>query len=169
MDEIKDRCVIDEETGCWHWRGAMSTDKVGAKVPVIWHEGRSATGMRVVYELARRKLRPGESVWRSCRCGDCIAPAHLVAGTKGEWGAWRKANGFAKISADAWAANMLARRRQITVKGDAEMAQVIKASDESGPELARRFAVSKSTVSRIRLGKTWAETVPQASVFTWRG
>jgi transcriptional regulator with XRE-family HTH domain len=92
----------------------------------------------------------------------------MLSGTKADWGAWRKLNGFAKIGAEAWAANMVAQRR-IVGKVDPEMARVIKTSAESGAELARRFDVSKSTVSKIRLGKTWAETIPQASVFTWRG
>lgn len=168
LDEIKDRCVIDSETGCWHWRGAMSSDHVGRQIPMVWHAGRSTSAMRVVFELARRKLKPGESPWRSCRCRDCLAPEHLRAGTKADWGAWRKQNGFAKLSPDARAANILSKRRIADI-GGAEKAAAIRASDKSGAELARQYGISKTAVSRIRRGTSWAETVPQASVFTWRG
>lgn len=167
LEKIKDRCVIDAETGCWHWRGAMNTDKAGAGVPVIWNGKRSVTGMRLVFELAKRPLLPGESPWRTCRCLDCLAPAHLRAGTKAAWGAWRKANGFAKIGPEALAANMLSKRR-LAAEDGAEKAAAIRSSTESGAELARRTGLSKTAVNRIRNGKAWAETVPQASVFTWR-
>lgn len=167
LEQIRGRCRIDEETGCWHWTGAMNTDGARGRVPVIWHEGRASSGGRVVFELSKRTIPKGQMVWRLCRCDDCLAPYHLRAGTRKEWGEWRKANGFASISPQAWAANMLAKRREAR-KSDPELAQIIRASSESGAEMARRHGLSKTAVSRIRLGKTWAETVPQASVFTWR-
>lgn len=166
LDQIKGRCRIDEETGCWLWSGAMSTDAGGGRVPIVWHEGRASSALRVVYALSGRTVRKGEIVWRACRHDHCLNPAHLLSGTRKQWGAWRKANGFAAIRPEAWAASMLAKRKDGEL--DSDTVSMIRSSPETGAELARRLNVSKTAISRVRRWQTWAETVPQASVFTWR-
>ena len=167
LEQIKGRCRIDSETGCWLWSGAMSTDAGGGRVPIVWHEGRTSSALRVVYALSGKTVRGGEIVWRKCRHDHCLNPAHLLSGTRQQWGAWRKANGFSAMRPDDWAANMIAKRKGKAIE-DAETAAMIRESPETGAALARKLGVSKQAVSRVRLRKTWAETVPQASVFTWR-
>ena len=166
LDQIKGRGRIDDETGCWLWSGAMSADEGGGRVPIVWHDGRTSSALRVVYVLSGKTVRKGEIVWRKCRHDHCLRPDHLLSGTRAQWGAWRKAYGYAAMTPDAWAANMLERRKGKEI--DAETAAMIRESPETGAALARKLGVSKQAVSRVRLRKTWAETVPQASVFTWR-
>ena len=36
LADIRSRCVIDAETGCWIWRGAFSVKVGGHATPRVW-------------------------------------------------------------------------------------------------------------------------------------
>ena len=40
LADIRSRCVIDAETGCWIWRGAFSVKVGGHATPRVWLERR---------------------------------------------------------------------------------------------------------------------------------
>lgn len=169
LDRIRDRCVIDSETHCWKWSGAMSRcgrGKVG--IPTIWHNERTVSALRVVYEAAGRRLGSGSIVWRTCNCAECVNPDHLLAGTRATWGAWRARNGFAAMTPDQRAANTARARSKSTVVLSPERASYIRSSESTGRALAAELGVSASTVSRVRRGEAWQEHSQAASVFSWR-
>lgn len=166
LETIRGRCVIDGETGCWKWSGAMNRDAKGGRVPIVWHGERARSAIRVAYELGRGPVQPGAIVWRTCGCESCLNPAHLMAGTRAQWGAWRSETGRAAPTPQWRAQNhQNARARGVL---SLESARYIRTSDKTGKALAVELGVSKTAVSRVRLGRTWNEAVHGASVFAWR-
>lgn len=168
LARIHDRCVIDSETGCWHWTGAMSRGSVNIAIPVVWHDDKTQSALRVVYKAAGRKIPSRGIVWRSCRCNDCCNPDHLLGGTRAVWGAWRARNGSAAMTPDQRAANTARARSKSTVVLSPERASYIRSSEATGRALAAELGVSASTVSRVRRGEAWQEHSQAASVFSWR-
>lgn len=164
LERIRERCVMDSETGCWHWRGAMNSDARSGRIPVIWHDGRSQSGLRAVFELSGR--RPARMVWRTCGCDDCLSPHHLLTGSRADWGRWRVRTG-ASAPTPEWCAQNKRASKSRAVLSDAA-ASIIRTSDKSGVALAEEFGVSKTAISRVRRGQTWTGTVQGASVFGWR-
>lgn len=170
LDEIRGRCVVGADA-CWHWRGAMNSDASAGRVPIVWHEGRTSSALRVVYVLSGRALPARGIVWRTCGCDDCLRPQHLAAGSRRDWGRWRMQMGQTRPTADWLAANLRSKRARATEGGglSLEAAAYIRASDKTGVALAHELGVSKTAVSRARRGDTWAEVAQGASVFGWRG
>lgn len=169
LERIRDRCRIDSETGCWHWTGAMSADRTKTKaIPVMWHAEKTRSVLRVVYEASGRRLAGTSIVWRSCNCGDCVNPEHLLAGSRAMWGEWRSRNGHAAMTPDQKAANTARARAKSTVILSPERASYIRTSEASGRAVAAELGVSASTVSRVRRGQAWQELAQGASVFSWR-
>jgi len=73
IDQIKDRCRVDEFTGCWLWAGAM----VGGKYPRIWQtedgEDKSMPGRRAAKPPSARELTPAQIEWHvNWTGGSCV-------------------------------------------------------------------------------------------------
>jgi len=59
---------------CWPWTGAVTS----AETPAMRWRGRTATAMRIAWELAHDEIVPaGRSVQRTCDNKLCVNPAHL--------------------------------------------------------------------------------------------
>jgi hypothetical protein len=168
LEGIRLRCYCDPDTGCWHWRGTNGKrhDRCASREPLVWlaDQRRTATVCRAAWMLAGKPLKPGYVVWRRCRVSDCANPAHLMAGTKAQWGAWVARTGYLRGRIERTIIN----RRNILNAGRStltmELAQWIRESQQTGREIARVLGVGESPISRIRLGQTFRPT-PAASVF----
>ena len=88
LSDLKGRCVIDDETGCWLWQGAISHAKTRKvrPIPRVWLSGdllgipqaaRVLTAAKAAWLLAGKPLADGHIVWR-CVCSNnlCTNPAH---------------------------------------------------------------------------------------------
>lgn len=156
---IKLRCFCERGTGCWHWRGTTGKrpERQGRE-PMLWlaDERRTTTIMRGAWQMAgKRALKPGEVVWRRCRSADCANPAHLLAGTKAEWGEWTARSGHLRGRPERAHIN----RRNILSTGRTpltmELAQWVRESPQTGREVAHALGVDETPISRIRTGKTF--------------
>ena len=104
LEDIRQRCVIDKDSGCWRWGLSMNTAGNGAIVPRVsipagvLCDGRVASmaGGKAAWLLSGRRLPDGRVVWRTCGCKECINPAHLMSGTKAQEGAWIAKTGALK-------------------------------------------------------------------------
>ena len=152
IEQIKDRCRIDEFTGCWLWTGAKSSGW-----PRIWapdytlHSGelRTQTGRRAVWHVKTGKPIPaGWRVFGTCTARNCCNPAHMVCEPVAVQGQKVAASGKLKGNIVRITAN---RRTGRTRAGlDAETRQAVRHSEESGLALAERLGCSPQTISRIR-------------------
>lgn len=116
-------------TPCWI---SDATPKGGRYVQ-IHYNGRRVGAHRVAYELAKGPIPNGFQIDHLCRVTNCIRPEHLEAVEPYE--------------------NV---RRQRGVKLTPTVVREIRASAESGREIARRIGISSSLVSLVRRRKLWA-------------
>ena len=166
VEQLKARCIVDHATHCWNWQGAMSRGQ-----PRIWTldyarvEKRGMSGPLAAWHIAHQEPpRPGWLVYRGCQNTQCLNPAHLrqapdkaaigqhirLAGTRRGTAVESRRENIAKAHA----------KNGITPTPDA-IVLAIRAAGEAPTnyELAARFGVRHSVVSRIRLGKTRASVV----------
>ena len=162
--DLRDRCRINEETGCWHYGRASRTNK-GPPCVRLSALGHEMVSLGVAIGFLRTGARPAKGVnWRViCGTSQCANPEHRKPGTRSDQmlqAAYRpSALTLARIASTKRAASPLTQ---------ADIA-AIRSSDETLAVLSERHGVSLSHICRIRLGQAWRQTAaPAASVFAWR-
>lgn len=156
LQRIKEGCHIDELTGCWIWKGAMSANRYPrVHAPDLGQGGvkRVQTGARAVWQAHTGKpIPPGHRVYhQKCQHEACINPAHLACGPTEDWGRTMSQSNQWKGQAKRISANRAIGRKRSVVSLDA--LQIIQASDESGRAMALRLGLNESVVSKARRGQ----------------
>ena len=159
LDQIRANCEIDEDTGCWHWTGALS----GGKWPRVYAPNLSKpgnpmevqTGRRAVWQLHTGQPIPkGHRVHGRCDDPQCLNPAHMRCGTTTEWGAqMRKTGQYKGAPARVIANRAIGRARS---KLTPELIEQIQLSPETGEALSKRLQLNRSIISKARRGKAIA-------------
>ena len=91
---LRRRCVVDADSGCWHWRTQTKVISMGGKIaePRVYLRtiGGTTTIGRAAWAMSSKPQPKAErwTVWRTCGNALCGNPAHMRAGTKTQWGAW---------------------------------------------------------------------------------
>jgi hypothetical protein len=170
VEALKKRCIVDDDTGCWHWCMAFTE---GAPKVHYWHpvtgERCVGKGRRVALILARGKdLPPKNLAWQRmcCASSDCVNPDHARSGSKAEWGRWLSSTGRVKNLPAKCAASRKAwdkRGRTITP----EMVTLIRHSDKSNMELAAELGCSSFAIWCVRMNKCHTAGMRNSSVFAW--
>lgn len=116
---------------CWEWTASRNQQGYGK------FQGKRAH--RVAYELIYGPLGRDVLARHKCDNPSCCNPYHIEPGT------------YLQNSADAVGrGRTLKGERHPMAKLSDQQVQEIRESNETGAELARRFGVSKSTISGIR-------------------
>jgi hypothetical protein len=139
-DLFAESYTVNEETGCWNWTGAVSSQGYGT----VRHMGTAYRAHMLSLELDGQP-RPQEKVaCHHCDNRRCVNPAHLYWGTA------------ADNVGDA------SRRNRLRVGGDnhnakldAEAVRLIKSSSATNTELAKKFSVTRQAIRAVRTGKNW--------------
>jgi len=173
LDDLRLRCVVDDDTGCWHWRLSKcdGVPKVHVTHPALPRPGHIMRGRRAALLLARgRDLPAGHVAYArlSCTSKDCVNPAHCQSGDRHAHGRYLTQSGKVK--------GLLSKRKASRAMWDKRGRKVtpevrahILASDATTYALAKELNLSQFAVWSVR--KTGAVHTPhlaQASVFTWR-
>lgn len=127
---------IDPASGCWNWTRGVDQDGYGQFKPMKAH--------RYSFERAYGGLPAGKMVLHRCDNPSCVNPEHLFLGD-------------VLINAQDCAAKnrtVFGERNQHAKLTDA-IVSAIKASDKSGPALAREYGVTRATINKVRRGETW--------------
>lgn len=164
LSDIKDRCRVESESGCWTWAGATASGKRGTVLPVAWFapDRRVVSVPRLAWALSGKEPTPMN--WRTC-CNDlCCNPKHLAGGTRAEWGLWVKAQGKHRGDPVRTATNVRIRRERSEVMS-AELAAWVRESEQIGLEVAHAVGISPTSVSRIRKLQQWAPDMRASSVW----
>lgn len=172
---LRRRCVVDADSGCWHWRGATQTKVIsmGGKIaePRVYLRtiGGTTTIGRTAWAMSGKPQPKAErwTVWRTCGNALCGNPAHMRAGTKAQWGAWVRQSGHLRGRPERSAINARAARDAGRTVLTPEQVRLVRESQASGRELAQRLDVSESVISRCRRQDSY-RAPPCASVFSWR-
>ncbi|MDE1999577.1 MAG: hypothetical protein KGI52_11675 [Burkholderiales bacterium] len=169
LDDIKARCV--EVGDCWEWAGAMSNKR--SPIAAIPTQHPLKPGMRAVrvgvavlaWEAANKKAVGSMLVYRTCFNRVCVNPAHLKCGTHAQMSETLAKAGKCKRKPAAIAAITRAKRSTVA-KLTIEQAREIRASTDTTINLAGKYGINKSLVSRIKRGDAWRESVAVASIFS---
>lgn len=171
IDDLKDRCYVDEDSGCWHWKQGKTPSGAAAVKVRVRGKREQMVGRKAAFILARCQLPPeGHRVFAApfCKSRDCVNPDHCRTGTAAQQGAAIARTGELKRIPSKVRANRATARRN--AKLTMEQARQIRASSESGTVVGRRFGVSSKTVWRIRhniLYKEVDNVLATADVFAW--
>ncbi len=162
IDDLRARCWVDEQTGCWHWR--LSTN--GEGLPSLWLPAlRARVSLGTAICVLITGAKPARGVFWHCTCQTraCANPEHRTAGTRSSQmrslGMTRDPLQRARIALGKQA------KSRITAE---QFARILSAT---GPqiEIAAAEGISRSHVSRIRRGERRnLASVEGMSVFNWR-
>lgn len=162
LADIKGRSI--EVGDCWEWQGSFA----GCGIPKHTINGKQQRAHNTAFKLAGKKQPPGTFLVRSCGNGDCVNPAHVEAMTRKEQ--MRLVADLGRCSRpDQIAARTRAARENS--KYSMEQARSIRQMRQCGlrcTEIAVKLNIPVDIVSKISLGRLWAETTQAASVFNWR-
>ncbi len=182
LEDLRQRCVIEEETGCWVWKAAMSRSlkRKVAPSPRVWipdpktlGDGVLMTAGRAAWLLSGRKLAAGQVVWRSvCNRSECINPAHGRAVTRAEMHSGIAAAGFNRGQPERSAINLRSCMRMAT---PVDKVREIEAAFKAGSnckQVRARFGIAQETAAAVRDGRHVHSSqrralVPMASVFAF--
>ena len=171
VEDLKKRCRVDEDTGCWHWTLALcrGVPKVHFRAP---DTGicRRARGRRAALYLRRGTDLPDGHIAFArlqCKSADCVNPEHCRSDTKARWGEWLTKSGKVKGLPSKYVGSRKGwdtRGRKLTP----EMVAEIRSSAEPHHIVGKRLGVSGYAVWSVRVGLTHRQHMPGASVFGWR-
>ena len=151
LKDIHDRC--DEVGDCWIWKQAVSQ----TGYPIIRRRPNGCLLVRrVAVALDGRQAAPRQTVVAICNDNRCCNPAHLKPSDLSSVAKAAAARG--SFSTKARSARIAATRRAAgNLKMTLEMAREVRASNESGPVLAKRYGVDRSLIGSIRRGEVWKD------------
>lgn len=180
LEDLRNRCAIDDETGCWHWRLAVATSR-GGMVPMVHlaagvlpgvDRPATAPAARAAWLLSGRRLAPGHVVYRHlCEAKRCINPEHCAAGTRPQALAAVAATGRNRGKPERAVITAKARRSLVKPAEVVRQAEQMFAAGEMQKVVRAQLGLSQKTAAAIRQGRHVHSAARQgllrgASVFT---
>lgn len=157
--DLKDRCRVDDLTGCWHWAGGLN----GSGRPSLWLP---VLRRRVPLGLAICVLTTGTTpevgvVWHcTCETKNCANPRHRTAGNRSSQML------AARIRRSAATRAKIAAGKRAVSPWDESVIADVRSSSEPLHAVAERHGMSIEHASNIRRGESRLELgVRGASVF----
>lgn len=135
--------VRKQHDGCWVWTGSRSDTGYGS-----FHDGRPFATHRYSWEIHHGPIPEGLCVLHRCDNRACVNPDHLWLGTKAENSRDMAEKGRERVPSQPGESHHSAKLTE-----DAVLA--IRASDETGVALAKRYGVSPSLISLVRRRRAW--------------
>jgi hypothetical protein len=155
LEDLRQRCVIDADTGCWHLRTARGRAMPVDKVHRVWSStyGQSVSVTRLAWELkAQRTPAAHKVVSRVCTSYDCINPAHLKCWSKADEGAFLAKTGRVATASKRIANKISGQRRSRLTP---ELRTWLMESTQSNVEVGRCLGVAHSYVGALRAKDRW--------------
>lgn len=150
IEDVRQRCVIDDHTGCWHCRQANGRVQPRGVRQVIWVHGRGRVSLpRGIWELHRNRRMPrGWRAFRTCDSYDCANPEHIKGGNGEAFGKVLKAKGEFKADPKRRdnARKAAESRRVVT----AELLAWLLESPQSGSAAAHGLGITQSRANCLR-------------------
>lgn len=184
LEDLRQRCVVEEDTGCWIWKGAMSrsltrkiapSPRVWVPDPEILGEGVLMTAGRAAWLMSGRRLETDQVVWRCiCNRSECIVPEHGRAATRAEMHAGIAAAGLNRGNPDRAAINLRNSMRMATPAATVREVEAAFAAGSNCKQVRAIFGIAQETTAAIRDGRHVHSSrkpalVPMASVFAFAG
>lgn len=155
IEEIKGRCVVADEDGCWLWRGSVREDgRPNIYAPDHSRGSQMCTqnGPRAVWHVATGKAVPaGHRVFGCDQCAECCNPAHMKCLSEQQNSRRIRKSGRYKGQTKRILANRAINRRRALLT--AEQVHYVLTSPKTGLALAQELGVSTTTISGYRRGE----------------
>lgn len=132
---------VGKTESCWTWRGGVNSQGYGQ----LNINHRCEGAYRISYTIHFGPIPPGMMVCHRCDNPPCTRPDHLFLGT----GSDNVRDMYAKFRAGK--AGLIA----------AEIRDLYLTGEHSYADLANRFSVHSTTISRILIGNVWSGDGPQ--------
>ena len=135
-DSFKERfwSKVNRGTGCWMWTAEVKWDGYGK----YWSNGRAVQAHRFSWELGHGPIPKGMVVCHLCDVKGCVRPSHLFIGTQSD-----------NIQ------DAVKKGRTRTVKLTIDQVKQIRVDSTSISEIARKYQMDPSTISRIKSRQRW--------------
>ena len=166
IDDIRQRCVIDSEAGCWVWAGYLEPRSGRPAMNMEVEPGRRrCVRLSIALHLIKNGRIPaqGSRIYYPAACREmaCCNPEHHRLLTKGQINklvGGHSAASRAKISAANFGKGKLSMQDRAEILG----------SDRPLTEIMERYGISLGYASQLRRGLVGARQVSGSSVFSWR-
>lgn len=139
LDRLRNRSIRDPKTGCLLWQGSKNADGYGHML----FKGKIERVHVIAWRLFKGPVPKGKIVCHTCDAPACWEQSHLYAGTN-------------KTNSDDKLKRGRLNRRDGEHNGRAKLtlkqATTIRNSKQSGPRLAARYNVDRSTINRVKRG-----------------
>lgn len=164
VEDLRQRCRVDEDTGCWQYgKATRSHHAPGVRIAALGN-GMVSIGTAIAFLTTGERPRKGIYWHVTCTTKHCANPAHRKAGTR------RSQMQHANYKPSALTLARISSTKRAASSLTQEDIAAIRSSNDTLVVLAERYGVSLSHISRIRLNQAWRQTAaPAASVFAWAG
>ena len=132
------------ESGCWIWVAGLHHSGYG----VFSVNGKSKRANRVSYEIYKGEIPDGLCVCHACDVPACVNPDHLFLGTHAENIADREKKNRREPK-------QLRGEQTYNHKLTEKQAKEIKSMVGTHQEIANKYGVSLTAVTRIKNGNSW--------------
>ena len=159
------RCTENPLNDCLEFSGAKGTNEGR-----VWCYDPAKGKSRVMTLIGACALIHGISIpegmfpYHTCGNGMCFNRAHIKVGTRAEMVAHHKSIGTYAVTSKNAAARLAGRRKWTKI--NMQTVREIRASTDTGVELAKRYGLTQQHISQIKLGKLWRDCVAGASIFS---
>lgn len=147
--------VIKNEIGCWGWSGSVST----AGYSLIFSNHETKWGHRFSFEFHKEPIKNGNIICHHCDNPVCTRPDHLFQGTMRDniqdcisKGRFKYVSNNCKARGEKVGGSKLKENEVIQIKKMIE-------DGFDNKFIAELFHVRHSTISSIRVGKTWRHII----------
>lgn len=137
----------ETDGGCWEWNGSRHVRGGYGQISGSRKSG-PLKAHRVAYELQNGEIPEGHLIRHSCDNPPCVNPSHLSSGTSRDNSQDAVSRGRATHQVRS---GQFSPSRRLTWEQVGE----IRKSVESGVVLGAMYGVSTTSISNIRLFKTW--------------
>lgn len=137
---------VDKSAGCWIWKNAL---KDGA-YPSLKNGDTQIRASKVSYELHIGKVDAGLCVLHKCDNRRCVNPWHLFLGTRAD-------NSADMVAKDRERRGEAHPNHKLTIDDVRNIRALIISGSSSQGQLARKYGVNQSCISRIANKKRWVK------------
>jgi hypothetical protein len=154
LERFERRFIPEPMSGCWLWTGAMVRGTGYGSFRVV-QSGVVMGAHRAAWTLYRGQIPAGMQVCHRCDNRLCVNPDHLFVGTAFDNMADAARKGRMKWKTDASMRNLKRGEDHHSTPLTDDDVRAIRSSELSGVELARRYGITPTSLSRIRRGLVW--------------
>lgn len=138
--------IPEPMSGCWLWLSTLTSDGYGRIIDDRKRSRRQILAHRISWELHRGLIPELANVLHTCDNPGCVNPEHLFLGSHSD---------NMRDSVKKGRKNNLKGEKHGNAKLTEAQALEIKHSSDRGVDLAARFGVAATLISKIRSGENW--------------